>query len=89
MNNVALCMHQSMVFRSGVIKTNDGIVALCTYGFSTLFIWCSTMPWLSLRRGKWHVVTLGTQECSQAQLATELDTTQSNVSKLLKKKNHW
>ena len=84
MNNVALCMHQSMVFHSGVIKTNDGIVALCTYGFSIQFIWCSTMPWLSVRQ-KWQVVTLETQRLSQAQLVVDIRTTQSNMSKLLKK----
>ena len=33
---------------------------------------------------KWHVVTLGTQGWSQAQLAAEFDTTQTNVTKLLK-----
>ena len=34
-------------------------------------------------------VTLGTHGWSQAKLATEFHTTQSNVNKLLKTQNHW
>ena len=35
--------------------------------------------------GQWQVVTLGTQGWSQAQLAPEFHTIESNVSKLLRK----
>ena len=42
------------------------------------------MPQISEGK-KRQIVTLGTQGCSHTQLAAEFDTTQSNVSKLLKK----
>ena len=72
-------------FTVGSLKKNDRLEALYTYGFSTLFTLCSTMLWLSVRKEKNQVVTLGTWGWSQAQLAAEFHTTQSNMDKLLKK----
>ena len=69
-------------FTVGLLKNNDRLVALCTYGFSTLFTWYSTLLCYLSEGGKRSVVTQG---WSQAQLAAEFHTPQSNVSKLLKK----
>ena len=54
------------------------------YGFSTPFTWCSTMLWLSVRKEIPSCDIMDMGWC-QAQLATEVHTTQSN---LLKKHNH-
>ena len=86
MNYVVLCVYESMFFQSGIIKQMTGLwhcahmaSVHCLYGIKQCF------GYLSTRNYGNEVVTLGTQGWSQAQLAAEFHTTQSNVSKLLKK----